>query len=228
MIPKDSAFRRFTGLGVTALALGTLACGHVGQDDFETEIATIRQEIRTGDEQTAANLNSRIDGVEERVAATERTVEALERDLRALEREFDVAVERLETALRFSTPVYFGFDESEIREQDHDVLDRFCGVLQEYYPGALVTVEGFTDPSGPEAYNLRLGQARANAVKDYLVSGSCVSSEQIRAVSYGEDTDRLVAAGARGPGEEGWQNRRVVIVVDHGGAGVGSGIITDG
>ena len=140
----------------------------------------------------------------------------------------NVCVERLETALRFSTPVYFAFDASDVRTEDEDVLNRFCAVLQDYYPAALVTIEGFTDPSGSEAYNVQLGQARANAVKDYLVAGSCIGSDQIRAVSYGEDTERLVIGGVSGPGAEGWQNRRVVIVVDHGGAGVGSGIITDG
>lgn len=227
MIRKDSALRLTTAAGVTILALASVACSHVGRKDFDAEIATIRDEIRTGDQEVSTSLNTRVDGVEERVAANERTVEALERDLRALEREFDVAVERLETALRFSTPVYFAFDEANVRTEDEEVLNRFCSVLQNYYPGALVTVEGFTDPSGSEAYNLRLGQARANAVKDFLVAGSCVSNDQIRAVSYGEDTSRLVAAGMKGPGQEGWQNRRVVIVVDHGGEGVGSGIITD-
>ena len=227
MIRKDSAFRLFMGTGVTVLALTSVACSHVSQDDFDTEIASVRQDMQAGDQQVASDANARIDGVEDRVAANERTIAALESDLRALEREFDVAVERMETALRFSTPVYFGFDDSDIRTEDEDVLNRFCSVIQAYYPDALITVEGFTDPSGSEEYNVQLGQARANSVKEFLVTGSCVGNDQIRAVSYGEDTDRLVAAGATGPGEEGWQNRRVVIVIDHGGEGVGSGIITD-
>jgi peptidoglycan-associated lipoprotein len=46
------------------------------------------------------------------------------------------------------------------------VLDRFATVVKEYYPGALVTVEGFADPAGGEIYNLRLGQRRAEAVRD--------------------------------------------------------------
>lgn len=215
----DPVYRSIALVAATGMTLAAVGCSHVGREDFDTEIAHIRSEMQAGDEQVAGSLNGRMDGLEERVAANERTVEALERDLRALEREFDVAVERLETALRFSTPVYFAFDDSAIRTEDRDVLDRFCAVIQDYYAGSLVTIEGFTDPSGSEAYNLRLGQARANSVKDYLVGGGCVSSDLIRAVSYGEDTERLVAAGARGPGQEGWQNRRVVIVIDHGGDG---------
>ena len=225
MIRKDSAFRLTMGTSLLALTLVSVGCAHVGREDFDTEIAQVRDEMRTGDEQVATNLNSRVDGVEDRVAANERAVQSLERDLRALEQEFDVAVQRLETALRFSTPVYFGFDDAEVQTADHEVLDRFCAVLQNYYPEALITVEGFTDPSGPEDYNLRLGQARANSVSEYLTTQGCVDSGMIRAVSYGEDTDRLVAAGMTGPGEEGWENRRVVIVIDHGGAEPGSGVI---
>jgi peptidoglycan-associated lipoprotein len=217
MIRWDSVYRSVALFAVTGMTIAAAGCSHVGREDFDTEIAHIRGEMQAGDEQVAGSLNGRIDGVEERVAANERTVEALERDLRSLEREFDVAVERLETALRFSTPVYFAFDDSDIRTEDRDVLDRFCAVIQDYYAGSLVTIEGFTDPAGAEAYNLKLGQARANSVKEYLVGGGCVPSDQMRAVSYGEDTERLVAVGATGPGQEGWQNRRVVIVIDHSG-----------
>jgi outer membrane protein OmpA-like peptidoglycan-associated protein len=216
MIRWDSAYRSVAGVSALGLALTALGCSHVSREDFDTEIAHVREEMQAGDEQTASQLNGRIDGVEERVAANERTLESLERDLRALERDFDVAIERLETALRFSTPVYFGFDDATIRPEDHEVLNRFCSVLQSYYPGSLVTVEGFTDQAGPEDYNLRLGQSRANAVKDHLVAEGCVDSDMIRAVSYGEDTDRLVMQGVTGPGPEGWENRRVVIVIDHG------------
>lgn len=215
----DSAYRSVAAFAAVGLALTSIGCSHVGTDDFETEIAHVREEMQAGDQQTAAQLNNRIDGVEDRVTANEASLEGLERDLRALEREFDVAVERLETALRFSTPVYFGFDSSDLRTEDHEVLERFCSVLQSYYPGSLVTVEGFTDQSGAEDYNLRLGQARATSVSEYLVAEGCISGDQIRAVSYGEDTERLVAAGVTGPGEEGWENRRVVIVIDHGGNG---------
>jgi peptidoglycan-associated lipoprotein len=88
-------------------------------------------------------------------------------------------------------------------------------VLSEYYPEALITVEGFTDPSGSAAYNLRLGQARADNVRGYLVTQSGLSDGQVRSVSYGEDTSRLVRPGAQGPGMEGRENRRVVIVIDH-------------
>jgi hypothetical protein len=79
-----------------------------------------------------------------------------------------------------------------------------------------VTVEGFTDPSGSAAYNKELGQARADAVKEYL--GSSLGGTTVRAVSYGEASNRQITPGAQGPGEEGLENRRVALVIDYTGA----------
>jgi peptidoglycan-associated lipoprotein len=96
------------------------------------------------------------------------------------------------------------------------VLDRFASVVNEHYPGSTVTVEGFTDPSGSAAYNMELGQARADAVKEYL--GSNLSGTTVRAVSYGEARNRQITPGAQGPGDEGIENRRVALVIDYTGA----------
>jgi peptidoglycan-associated lipoprotein len=144
----------------------------------------------------------------------ESRMSQLESQLNDLQQQFDVTVERLETALRFDVPVYFGFDDSELQAEGHEVLDRFGQIAQEYYPGALVTVEGFTDAAGSRSYNQQLGMRRADAVKGYLVEQG-LTSDMIRTVSYGEDVQRLVAEGQTGPGTTGWENRRVVLVIDH-------------
>jgi peptidoglycan-associated lipoprotein len=205
---------RITGLGLL-LAVGAAGCAHVGQDDFDAEIAAIRGEIAQGDERVATQLGQRIDGVEERTAQLEARMNSLEGELRMLEEEFDVTVERLEASLRFNTPIHFGFDEDEIPTGQTALLERFASVVNQHYPNALVTVEGFTDPAGSEAYNLALGQRRADAVRSWLVGDGAMVGERVRAVSYGEDTSRLVRAGATGPGQEGQMNRRVVFVIDH-------------
>jgi peptidoglycan-associated lipoprotein len=112
-------------------------------------------------------------------------------------------------------PVHFEFASSALREADRPVLDRFAGVVKEYYPGALVTVEGFTDPAGSAAYNRRLGQRRAEAVREYLGTAGGFTAEQLKAVSYGEARNRQVVPGAKGPGQDGVENRRVALVIDH-------------
>jgi peptidoglycan-associated lipoprotein len=126
-------------------------------------------------------------------------------------------VEELETAVRFDVPIYFGFDEDEVNPEYMAFLDRFAQVVQRYYPSSMVTVEGFTDPVGTVEYNQALGMRRAQAVADYLVGRGGLGEGRVRAVSYGEATDRLVSAEGHGPGPEGWENRRVALVIDHSG-----------
>ena len=99
--------------------------------------------------------------------------------------------------------------------------------MGEYYPDALLTVEGFADPSGSEAYNLALGQRRAEAVQRYLIDSEDFAPEFVRAVSYGEDVGRLVAPGQGGP-QAGWENRRVVLVIEHVGYGSDTPMATGG
>lgn len=152
-------------------------------------------------------------------------MDALETDLRTLGAEMDATVQRLEASLRFTAPIHFGFDEAVVDAAGRETLARFAGVVGEHYPAATITVEGFTDPSGSAEYNLRLGQRRAEAVKTVLVDDAGMTGEQIRAVSYGEDTRRLVQPGQSGPGARGMANRRVVLVIEHAGADQNAAIV---
>ncbi len=200
-------------MGMTAAA-GALVlfagCATVSPDEMETELdrvrAELREEIRQGDQTVEERLSSRISDVEGRM-------NALEGELDQLRGEFDVTVERLESAIRFNAPVHFAFDDATVRAEDREVLERFASVVGEYYQGAVITVEGFTDPAGSREYNLRLGMERAESVADFLASRG-LSADQLRTVSYGHDPDRQVVPGAQGPGGEGWQNRRVAMVID--------------
>lgn len=197
-------------LGALAVALTFSACSYVSQEDMDSQLAQIRNEMNEGDEQNAQD----IDELGQTVGDLSGRVASLEQELEGLEQDFNTTVERLENALRFSTPIHFAYDEAEIRTQDEEYLDRFSSVVGEYYPDATVTVEGFTDPAGSAEYNMRLGQRRADAVRGYLVENGSLSEDRIRAVSYGEDASRLVNPNGQGP-EDGLDNRRVVLVVDH-------------
>ncbi len=211
--------RLIRGAALT-FAVITAACAHVGQEQFDTEMAALRAELQ----QTASGSNRR---TEAQLARLETRLDGLARGLSALDREFDVTVQRLETAVRFDMPVYFAFDKADLRPEDLPVLDRFAGVVSEYYPDALLTVEGFTDPTGSATYNLALGQRRAEAVQKYLVESEDFPLERVRAVSYGEDTARLVSPGLGGP-EAGLENRRVVLVIEHLGYETGPSLVTGG
>lgn len=207
-------------LGAVLPLLLTLAgCSLVKKDDLNEQLAYMRAEmeeerraeIAEGDRRTAEELNGRMDGLSTRM-------DGLADELASLAEDFDARVEEMETALRFDVPVYFGFDEDEVVPEYRAFLDRFAQVVTEYYPGSTVTAEGFTDPVGSEEYNLALGLRRAEAVREYLVDYAGISGDRVRAVSYGEASDRLVSPNGHGPGAEGWENRRVALVIDHGGS----------
>jgi len=196
------------------VALGLLVllvpgCARVTMDQLDSELAQIRQEMREGDEAVEA----RVGAVDRRVDDVESRMAALEDDLARLREEYRVTVERLEAALRFNAPVHFAFDDATIRPEDREVLDQFATAVRAHYQDAIITVEGFTDPAGSAAYNRRLGERRARAVKEYLVTQG-LREGQLRIVSYGQDQERQIVPGAQGPGQEGWQNRRVSMVID--------------
>ncbi len=201
-------------LAAMAMVVGGTACSTVSPDEMDTSLQALRaemmDEMQAGDRAVSDELGGRLSAVERRMAA-------LESDLQQMERDFEVSIARLEDQLRFNVPVYFAFDDATVEEEDEAVLNRFGSVAREYYPDARITVEGFTDASGSAEYNLQLGERRASAVRAYLIDSSELTDEQIRAVSYGEDNRRLIMPGNTGPGIPGWENRRVVLVIDHDG-----------
>jgi peptidoglycan-associated lipoprotein len=199
-------------VGALAMVVGLAGCAaKVKQEDFNSEVAKIREEMKAGDQATAA----RLDSTNQAVAAQSARIDALEQELQAFRSEYTVSIEKVRGMLKFNVPVHFEFDSAELRESDRPVLDRFASVVTEYYPGALVTVEGFTDPSGSAAYNQQLGLRRAEAVQEYLGTSGGFGADRLKAVSYGEVKNRQVVPGAKGPGEEGIENRRVALVIDH-------------
>ena len=208
---------RATATLTLLLAGFTGACAHVGEDQFNTELESLRRQIEEGDRASQESVSALGQRTDQRMADLVARLDGLAEGLRELQSEFDVTVERLTDAIRFDMPVYFAFDDATLRPEDHPVLDRFSSVVQEFYPEALLTVEGFTDPSGSVEYNRNLGMRRAGAVREYLVESGGLPESRLRMVSYGEDEDRLVAPDRAGR-DEGWENRRVAVVIEHLGA----------
>ena len=210
---NESAVGFLRGLGLIGALGGVVlvasGCATVSMEHLEAELDQVREEIRAGDQAVEA----RVDGVDRRVDGVDGRVAALENELAQLRNDYLATVERLEAALRFNVPVHFAFDDATIRPEDREVLDRFAAAVRGHYEGAIITVEGFTDPAGSAAYNRRLGERRARAVKEHLVAAG-LREDRLRVISYGQEESRQIVPGARGPGQEGWQNRRVSMVID--------------
>jgi peptidoglycan-associated lipoprotein len=88
--------------------------------------------------------------------------------------------------------VYFDLDQYRLDSDDQAILQRQAAWLASY-PNVRVLIAGNCDERGTREYNLALGERRANAVKEYLVSLG-VSASRIDTVSYGKE--RPVVAGS--------------------------------
>ena len=80
---------------------------------------------------------------------------------------------------------YFDYDASDLRDDARTNLSANAEWLKRY-PSIQVLVEGHCDERGTSAYNLALGDRRANAARDYLESLG-VTSSRVRTVSYGKE-----------------------------------------
>ena len=102
--------------------------------------------------------------------------------------------------------VFFDFDRSDLREDSRAAIDANAGWMKNN-PGMKVQIEGHCDERGTEEYNLALGERRASAVKNYLVSLG-VDSRRLYTISYGEELPV-----DPGHSEEAWsKNRRAHFV----------------
>jgi len=103
--------------------------------------------------------------------------------------------------------VLFDFNQYTLKPGAREKLAKVSGVLLAY-PGLKIQLEGHTDSVGTDAYNLKLSQQRADAVRDYLVSQN-VPAETVSAVGLGKEDP--VASNDTAAGRQ--QNRRVDMVV---------------
>lgn len=102
--------------------------------------------------------------------------------------------------------IYFDTDKFNIDGADQAALQAQAAWLQKY-PGKRASIEGHADERGTREYNLALGERRANAAKNYLVTLG-IDAARLTTVSYGKE--RPVALGSD---EQSWaKNRRAVTI----------------
>jgi outer membrane protein OmpA-like peptidoglycan-associated protein len=103
--------------------------------------------------------------------------------------------------------VLFDFNKATLKPEAKNQLAKVLQVLKDQ-PGAQVDIAGHTDSVGSDAYNLKLGKARADSVATYLTQNG-VPRQNIRTESFGER--QPVASNATAEGRA--QNRRVEITI---------------
>ena len=81
--------------------------------------------------------------------------------------------------------VYFDFDKYDLRADSRDRLEKNAEFMKKY-GNFVFGLEGHCDERGTNEYNLALGERRASAAKNYLISLG-VDESRIRTISYGEE-----------------------------------------
>ena len=104
--------------------------------------------------------------------------------------------------------VFFDYDSSDLDSDAQELLQDQVAWLKQYSDVSVI-IEGHCDERGTREYNLALGEKRAQAVKNYLISLG-ISSNRVSTISYGKERPAVV-----GSNDGAWaQNRRSVTIVN--------------
>ncbi len=103
--------------------------------------------------------------------------------------------------------VYFATESYSINEKSRQTLTDLANIFKEY-PKTLILVEGHTDSTGSDEYNMTLSKNRANSVTDFLVSQG-VSSGRFTTKWYGENQPKYDNSTVEGRSK----NRRVELAI---------------
>lgn len=109
--------------------------------------------------------------------------------------------------VEFNDKILFGFDRSDLNASAKDNLNSLVTVLNKY-PDTNIEVQGHTDNTGTDKYNMALSKRRAASVSNYLISKG-ISSRRTTTKGYGES-----APNYSNDTEDGRaQNRRVEFLI---------------
>ncbi|QGX40057.1 OmpA family protein [Permianibacter aggregans] len=120
-----------------------------------------------------------------------------------------VAAVGAEVRLSLNSAVLFDVGQSDLKPEADQELQQLAKALASYGDKAAITIEGHTDSTGSEADNLKLSQARAEAVRIYLVTKTGTDGDRLSTKGYGEK--RPVASNDDEQGRA--LNRRVDVLV---------------
>ncbi len=144
-------------------------------------------------------LVNRLDNLDRQNQNIQNRLAKLENDLRNLKEQAKGAV----INASFQN-IEFDFDSANLTDASYVVLNKIVSILKDVPTWATLQVNGYTDNIGSEKYNLKLSDARAKAVKDYLVARG-ISESVVSAKGYGEASP--IANNSTRSGRE--KNRRV-------------------
>jgi peptidoglycan-associated lipoprotein len=202
---------------VPFLVAGVAVSGCATKKFVGTEVGEVNQKVE--------NLSGEVEKTQERVRRNEVRIDEVNQQAqagvsdakgsaqralqRATEAERAAKGKLIYTVTLSNDKVTFPVNRFEISDEAKALIDEAVTPFKQENRGVFFEVEGHTDATGPEAYNLRLGEDRAEAVRNYLRDQHGIALSRIEVMSYGESrpvTDNKSK-------ENRAANRRVVIKV---------------
>ena len=176
--------REVAGLSAKADASTALARQAMDRAVAAEAAARAAAEGRQVAEAQTAGARQEADTARQEASTARETAEKAQAEAAAIRKKAEAEVNRLETALGQIAEtrrtalglvmnlggdhLKFGFDKADLRPQDRELLSRIAGILMTSHDYT-ISVNGHTDDVGSGAYNQKLSERRAEAVRDYLV-----------------------------------------------------------
>jgi outer membrane protein OmpA-like peptidoglycan-associated protein len=202
------------------LAAGLAVSGCASKKHVSRQVGTVNEKVENlateleKTEHRVRTAEGRIDDVNKQAqraqsGADEAKGSARQAMSKAVEAERAAKGKLIYTVTLSNDKVTFPFNRAQVAEDAKSMVDEAIAQLKAENKGVYFEVEGHTDSTGPEEYNLKLGEERALAVRNYLHDHHGIALNRINVISYGEAkpvVDNKTLANRA-------QNRRVVINV---------------
>jgi outer membrane protein OmpA-like peptidoglycan-associated protein len=199
---------------VALLAVAAVAAGGCATKKY------VRSEVGEVNRKADA-MSGELERTQERVKRTETRIDEVNVDLQTGKAAAADALDKANQAQQAARgkliytvtlsddQVKFPFDKAMLSDDAKSRVSEALAPIMAANKGVYFEIEGHTDSIGPEAYNLKLGEMRAMAVRDYLHDHLGIALSRLEVVSYGE----AKPVSDNKTREERAENRRVVVKV---------------
>ena len=170
-------------------------------DAVSTEVEKTQQRVQQSEVRIDAVDKSTQSGITEAKGSAQAAM------TKAQEAERAAKGKLIYTVTLSNDKVRFPVNKAEISDEAKAMIDEAVGPLVKENRGVWFEIEGHTDNTGEAAYNFKLGEERAMAVRDYIAKKDAIALSRLNVISYGEEKP-VVDNKTR---EDRAQNRRVVI-----------------
>jgi outer membrane protein OmpA-like peptidoglycan-associated protein len=138
-----------------------------------------------------ADIETEVESTQRQIRETGQRVEYVAGDARDAASRADEAITLAKGKLVYEVVLseragHFNLEEAKLSPEAHQVLDEVAERMKSVGGTAWLEVEGHTDSSGSETYNMGLGLARAEAARQYLSSKHGIPLHKMAVTSYGE------------------------------------------